>query len=97
MRNAGQSTLPPSQRVRCSVCGLVTAFLVHHTHVQEFRSSRRLVEWDECFACNAKADARAAALKAEIEADRRVKLPPTPQRMHNRERLPFIDQIEVSE
>lgn len=84
--------LPPSQRVACSVCGATSTALVHHTHVQEFRNSKRLVEWSECFACNAKEDERAAALKAEIEADRRVKLP-EPSRAKRTTGLPFIDQI----
>ena len=92
-----QLDLPPSHRSRCSVCQQPTRILVHHEHVIRYRSATRLIAWDECFACNAEADARAVDLQREAEEDRRVKLPEAPRTRRESNSLSFAQQIEEGE
>jgi hypothetical protein len=81
--------------VICPQCGQPCLVTVHHTHVIQYRSGPKRIEWDECFTCNAREDARAAQLKAEAEQDRAVKLPPSaPSKRQRRDSGPFALQLE---
>lgn len=92
---AAQLSLPPSQRARCSDCGSASTALVHHTHRMVLVKTTRLIEWDECFDCCAREDARSKQLQKEAEEDRKLREPPRARRQSNS--LSFIAQIDGGE
>lgn len=76
----------------CPGCHRSCIALIHSTHRLQYRSGVQLVEWDECWGCYSKAEARAVELKREAEEDRKIKLPP--ERKRTTTAQPFIAQID---